>query len=110
MSFQVLSACRVELPWLAEQGRLARPCPSTQVSADDFLGQCEVEFASVADVAEADAQLRWLPLYGLARGGRRVGAGEIQVAIWCEAAGGAGEHGEPSRRACTHARCKLEAV
>ncbi|KAL4424975.1 hypothetical protein ABPG77_002860 [Micractinium sp. CCAP 211/92] len=63
------------------------------VSADDFLGQCEVEFASVADVAEADAQLRWLPLYGFARGGRRVEAGEIQVAIWCEAAGGAGEHG-----------------
>lgn len=89
-------------------GRLNHACPeetttscrlSVQVSADDFLGQCELEFASLADVTAGGATpgVCWLPLYGFARGGRRVEAGEIQVAAWFEAAGSAGEHGEPGR-------------
>lgn len=72
----------------------------TQVSANDFLGQCELEFGGAVDVAAGGAQPspRWVPLYGFSRG-RRMDAGEVQVAVWFESAGNAGEHGERSRPA-----------
>lgn len=39
----------------------------------------------------------WLPLYGWkggGKGGKRVDAGEIQVAAWWQAGGGTGQQGE----------------
>lgn len=59
------------------------------VSADDFLGQCEVHFADLApqQQQQGPAQPRWLPLYGFDRGGQKADAGDIQVAVWFEAEG-----------------------
>ena len=65
------------------------------VSADDFLGQCEVPFADLDPRQQGPSQPTWLPLYGVGRGGKREDAGEVQVAIWFQAGGGAeGQDGE----------------
>ena len=69
------------------------------VSADDFLGQCEVAFDSLDASLAGPSPPRWLPLYGYARAGRKVDAGEIQVAAWFEAGGGQGHQGELGVRA-----------
>jgi hypothetical protein len=72
------------------------------VSADDFLGQCELPLDGVAPASASYAsdgsgsacvRPRWLPLYGFARGGRRVDAGEVQVAAWFQASDGGEEQG-----------------
>ncbi len=64
------------------------------VSADDFLGQCEVPFDSLDASMGGPSPPRWIPLYGYMRGTRKVEAGEIQVAAWFEAGGGQGQQGE----------------
>ena len=76
------------------------------VSADDFLGQCEVPFSSLGPAAQAaaggggPAEPRWLPLYGY-EGRKKVDAGEIQVAAWFEAGGSQGQQGQCQRSCCT---------
>jgi len=64
------------------------------VSADDFLGQCEVPFASLDPSAQGPTPPQWVPLYGFGRGGKRVDAGEVQVAVWCQAGAQPGQPGE----------------
>lgn len=60
------------------------------VSADDFLGQAELPFAALDAAAAGPGEPLWLPLYGWKGGGKsgkKVDAGEIQVAVWLEAGG-----------------------
>ncbi len=70
------------------------------VSADDFLGQCEVPFDSLDASLGGPSAPRWIPLYGYMWGTRKVDAGEIQVAAWFEAGGGQGQQGELGRKGC----------
>ncbi|PSC71573.1 pollen-specific SF21-like [Micractinium conductrix] len=72
------------------------------VSADDFLGQCELLFTDILEAAATAARgsgcgglpvPRWRALYGFDRGGQRVEAGEVQLAAWFDASASAGEQG-----------------
>lgn len=67
------------------------------VSADDFLGQAELPFSAIDASATGPGAPQWLPLYGWkggAKSGRKVDAGEIQVAVWMESGGSPERKGE----------------
>ena len=76
--------------------------PLAPPTADDFLGQAELDFTDIDTEVVGPGPPRWLPLYGwkgTGKAARKIDAGEIQVAAWLEAGGSSDKNGELAGRA-----------